>query len=226
MRRLARLGRTALVASAAAIVTATALAQPGDQGGPPAPAAYADERHSLTQDSNEQDRIDQLTGARRLSHAPVTGLFPGGWLPRAEMSNPMSGDVGSVRRGMQYFVQFNCVGCHAPNGGGGMGPSLSNAKFIYGAAPADVFLSIVQGRPKGMPAWGRMLPDNVVWDLVSYIESISRDPDESWGRTTSREALDIEQVPAEYLSAPDPWRFTMPFSSGRPPLEKIPERLK
>ena len=41
----------------------------------------------------------------------------------------------------------------------GMGPALSEGQFIYGSSPANLFLSIYQGRPNGMPAWGEILPE-------------------------------------------------------------------
>jgi cytochrome c2 len=120
---------------------------------------------------------------------------------------------------MQAFVSMNCVGCHAPNGGGGMGPALSERQFIYGREPANIYLSIEQGRPKGMPAWGELLPANTIWDLVAYITSISSAPDTGWGETISRSPPSpaIQQVPAELITTATPWRDTEPFGDGRKP---------
>ena len=39
-------------------------------------------------------------------------------------------------------------------GGGGIGPPLMDDRWIYGSAPENIYASIVQGRPNGMPAWG------------------------------------------------------------------------
>lgn len=58
-------------------------------------------------------------------------------------------------------------------GGGGMGPPLSDDAWIYGSEPAQVYISIMQGRPEGMPAWSSMLPQRTAWELVSYIETLS-----------------------------------------------------
>ena len=63
---------------------------------------------------------------------PVSHLFPGAQPDPPQIKNPVQGDPNAEQRGMTYFVNFNCVGCHAPNGGGGMGPALSNNVFIYG----------------------------------------------------------------------------------------------
>jgi cytochrome c oxidase cbb3-type subunit 3 len=63
--------------------------------------------------------------------------------------------------------------CHAPGGGGDWGPALSDDKWIYGSAPNNIFLSIVQGRPNGMPSFGGHIPEDQVWQLVAYVRSLS-----------------------------------------------------
>ena len=75
------------------------------------------------------------------------------------------------------FVAFNCSGCHGGHAGGGMGPSLRDQDWIYGGKPAELYGSIADGRAHGMPAWGTRLPPAVIWQLVSYIDSL-RTPDE------------------------------------------------
>ncbi|WP_050385543.1 c-type cytochrome [Bradyrhizobium pachyrhizi] len=150
---------------------------------------------------------------------PVSHLFPGAQPSNPAIKNPVQGDPKAEQRGMTYFVNFNCIGCHAANGGGGMGPSLSNNIFTYGSQPENIYLSIYQGRPNGMPAWGAVLPDTVIWDLVTYIGKISNEPSRHWGRTFSAEPLspEIEQVPTEQVSTSDPWSSTKKFSSGQKP---------
>jgi cytochrome c oxidase cbb3-type subunit 3 len=167
-----------------------------------------------------QDNTETFAGgstASKLLSTPVTTLIPGNVAIRPKIQNPVEKNPEAATRGMRYFVSFNCVGCHAPNGGGGMGPSLSNNAFIYGSDPANIYLTIYQGRPNGMPAWGGVLPDNIIWDLVAYIGSISKEPAGSWGKTISAEALTIEQVPTEYLQAVSPWEHTQAFSRGQKP---------
>lgn len=159
--------------------------------------------------------------ANPILHVPVSGLRPGAIAPKVEFKNPLEGDKDAVTRGMRHFIQFNCVGCHAPNGGGGMGPSLSDARYIYGSSPANIFLSIYQGRPKGMPAWGETLPEKTIWELVSYVKNL-QEKTSAFGKTTSRKPMQParEMVPAEFLQTADPWNFTEPFSSGMKPNAK------
>lgn len=160
---------------------------------------------------------DHRVSAETLLGVPVSSLMPGGAEPQHMVGNPNAGDPQSLARGMQIFDTMNCSGCHAPNGGGGMGPSLSNRAFIYGSEPANVFLTISQGRPGGMPAWGRSLPQSTIWDLVTYVTSLSDAPASQWGRTSSPETLELEQVPAQVSKTPRPWNNTQRFSFGQKP---------
>jgi cytochrome c oxidase cbb3-type subunit 3 len=114
--------------------------------------------------------------------APV-GPIPGpgitGENAASAVQNPYAGDPSALEQGRQLFIQMNCYGCHGGRGGGGMGPSLRDQTWIYGNTPADIFDSISQGRAKGMPAWGTQLPPDVIWKLVTYIQSLrtANEPD-------------------------------------------------
>jgi cytochrome c oxidase cbb3-type subunit 3 len=165
------------------------------------------------------DETPSFPSPEQLLQVPVGPTFPGGVRFPAPIKDPEAGDPAAIRRGMQAFLSMNCVGCHAPNGGGGMGPALSERTFIYGRQPANIYLSIQQGRPNGMPAWRELLPANVTWDLVAYIRSISSAPETEWGQTTARspQSPTIQQVPAELLTTATPWAHTEPFGDGRKP---------
>jgi cytochrome c oxidase cbb3-type subunit 3 len=161
-----------------------------------------------------------VTPDSQLLRTNVPNLVPGAPPPAKPMANPAENDPGSLQRGMTYFLQFNCVGCHADNGAGGMGPALSNATWLHGSTPANIYLTIAQGRGNGMPAFGRLLPDQVIWDLVTYVRSISQDPEQkSFGTTISLEAFAKggQQVPAEKVQSTNPWNMTEPFKFGQKP---------
>ncbi|HEY4116031.1 MAG TPA: c-type cytochrome [Rhizomicrobium sp.] len=165
---------------------------------------------------------DQYSGsvpAGALLRVPVTGVYPGDINPMPVIRNPLANDPNAAQRGMRDFDAFNCSGCHAANGAGGMGPSLSDDQWIYRASDANIYLDIVQGRAKGMPAWGAMLPDTTVWELVAYIRSITHPPTGKFGHTISAspQSPDIEQVPPEKMQTATPWTYTEPFSNGQKP---------
>ncbi|HEX3753748.1 MAG TPA: c-type cytochrome [Rhizomicrobium sp.] len=157
--------------------------------------------------------------AEKLLRVPVSGVYPGGTASglAPDMKNPLADDPDAVARGMKDFDTFNCSGCHMANGGGGMGPALSNHKWIYRASPANIYLDIVQGRSAGMPAFGAMLPDRTVWELVAYVQSLSEAPLKGFGTTTPA-PQPIEQVAAGRTQSPTPWKFTEPM----PPEGKKP----
>jgi len=152
--------------------------------------------------------------ADQLLRVPVTGIYPGGNPAglNPDIPNPLANDPDAVVRGMKDFDAFNCSGCHMANAGGGMGPALSDGTWIYRSSPANIYLTIAQGRSAGMPAFGAMLPDRTIWELVAYIQSISREPSTTFGTTVSAHPPSpaTEQVPANQLKSPTPWRFTEP----------------
>jgi len=90
---------------------------------------------------------------------------------RTQNQSPFQKNAYGTAEGKRLFDQYNCSGCHA-HGGGGMGPALMDDKWIYGSEPANIFESIVEGRPNGMPAWRNKIPDQQVWELVAYVQSM------------------------------------------------------
>jgi len=152
--------------------------------------------------------------ANAMLRVPASRVYPGGAPTglNVALSNPLASDPDAAERGKRDFDTFNCSGCHAANGGGGMGPALSDANWLYGSSPGAIYMTIVQGRANGMPAWGAMLPDRTVWELVSYIESISEKPGPQFGTTISAapQTPPREQVPANRMQTVTPWAFTEP----------------
>jgi cytochrome c oxidase cbb3-type subunit III len=78
----------------------------------------------------------------------------------------------AVNAGRRLFQQYNCSGCHS-NGGGGMGPSLMSGTWIYGSRLEQIHQTLVIGRPNGMPSWGGKVPDEQLWQIATYVRSMS-----------------------------------------------------
>jgi cytochrome c oxidase cbb3-type subunit 3 len=53
-----------------------------------------------------------------------------------------------------------------------MGPPLMDDQWIYGNRPANLYDVIVEGRPAGMPAFGAKIPDDQIWKIIAFIESM------------------------------------------------------
>ena len=103
----------------------------------------------------------------------VSQLHPGGQqIATPPVPNSYEENAYAVSEGKRLFENFNCTGCHS-HGGGGIGPPLMDDQWIYGGEPANIFASIMEGRPNGMPAWRGRIPENQGWQLVSYVRSMS-----------------------------------------------------
>ena len=182
------------------------------------------QQQTIAQRPDASNIMNEITGSSgNLLTVPQVNNIPGG-VKVPMPKSPVEGDKNAVQRGMKYFVGFNCVGCHAANGGGGMGPALSTKPFKFGSEAAQMYNVIAHGGPQGMPAWGSVLPDSAIWDVIAYIQSISQAPSSQWGTTVNlAERLpSIEQVPAEFMNTAEPWQHTQPFSSGQKPTSHNP----
>jgi cytochrome c oxidase cbb3-type subunit 3 len=109
----------------------------------------------------------------------VTGLFPNAVAPPPPdpIGARFEGNKVAIADGGQLFDQMNCSGCHF-NGGGGMGPALMSGHLRYGGQMDQVYESIAQGRPNGMPSWQFVLQPQQMWELAAYVKSLSA-PDPS-----------------------------------------------
>jgi cytochrome c oxidase cbb3-type subunit 3 len=110
--------------------------------------------------------------ADRINAKTMTDLQPGTRTPITEVKNEYEENAYAVSEGKRLFSAYNCNGCHS-QGGGGMGPPLMDARWIYGARPEQIFSTIVEGRPNGMPTFRNKIPDFQVWQLAAYVRSLS-----------------------------------------------------
>ena len=102
----------------------------------------------------------------------VGTLQPGPAAVSSERRFRLEDNAFAVSEGMRLYTWYNCLGCHA-KGGGGMGPPLMDDLWIYGSAPENIYDTIVEGRPNGMPSFGGRIPPAQVWQLVAYVRSLS-----------------------------------------------------
>ena len=128
---------------------------------------------SLMSCEREERRFrEEPPAANPASIATLTPLQPGPTVREVATRGPYEENAYMVNEGKALFSAMNCVGCHA-NGGGGMGPPLMDEDWIYGSDPQQIFSSIAQGRPNGMPSWGNRLSNDQIWRLVGYVRSMS-----------------------------------------------------
>jgi mono/diheme cytochrome c family protein len=91
--------------------------------------------------------------------------------PAEDLVNPLSENTIDAEQGEALFGAMNCEGCHGGGAIGFVGPSLIDGRWRYGGEDGALFHSIFYGRPHGMPAYGGLLSDTAVWQLVTYVRS-------------------------------------------------------
>ena len=109
---------------------------------------------------------------------------------KGELVNPYSpSNIQVVERGHELFFETGCNGCHGGTGGGGMGPPLSNKRWVYGNEPDTLFRLITLGSTElqnrgysriarekvvgPMPAQHMILTtEGDLWKIINWILSL------------------------------------------------------
>lgn len=120
---------------------------------------------------DQRESRDDAAPAQATRSIAQSDVSPGGANPPKPTSGQYDDSPYAIAEGKRLFSWFNCSGCHA-HGGGGMGPPLMDETWIYGSEPNNIFATIVEGRPNGMPSFGGKIPDQQVWQLVAYVRSL------------------------------------------------------
>jgi cytochrome c oxidase cbb3-type subunit III len=88
------------------------------------------------------------------------------------MLSAIAKDPATVDQGKAIFVS-TCAPCHKPDGGGNIGPNLTDSYWIHGNKPTDIYRTVTEGVPaKGMPTWTPVLGEQRVEAVVAYVISI------------------------------------------------------
>ena len=113
--------------------------------------------------SAEQEAYSQTLQAR-LDKEPVTD---------ASLLK-MAGDPVTVKKGEAIFKNpAQCAMCHRADGGGQIGPNLTDRFWIHGCRPMDLYKTIGKGVPeKGMAAWEPLLGASRVQQVTAYLLAI------------------------------------------------------
>ncbi|NOZ74104.1 MAG: c-type cytochrome [FCB group bacterium] len=81
-------------------------------------------------------------------------------------------DPGELAKGKAIFEK-NCISCHAPDGGGGIGPNLTDDYWIHGGEFQKIAHTITVGVPaKGMIPWGKSLNRKKIQLVASFVASL------------------------------------------------------
>jgi len=81
-------------------------------------------------------------------------------------------DPKALSVGEQAF-QISCAACHRQDGGGSVGPNLTDKYWIHGGSIGEIYQTIKNGVPeKGMIAWKAQLQPSTIHKIASYIKTL------------------------------------------------------
>lgn len=113
----------------------------------------------ITEYENEMERAEMQIAAWREKQSNLID----------ESSVAFVDDAASLQAGKEIFIK-ECKACHAEDGGGGVGPNLTDNYWIHGGSISDVFSTIKYGVPeKGMISWQTKLNPGEMQNVSSYI---------------------------------------------------------
>jgi cytochrome c oxidase cbb3-type subunit 3 len=89
-----------------------------------------------------------------------------------ETNVTMLTDASALASGKKTFENL-CVACHAADGGGGIGPNLTDNYWLHGGSIQDIFKTVKYGVPeKGMISWQDQLNPVEMHEVSSYIKTL------------------------------------------------------
>jgi len=107
----------------------------------------------------------------RLASIQKTELIKSGAFISEETVTQLT-DAASLSAGKDIF-KTNCIACHLEDGGGLVGPNLTDEYWIHGGGIKNVFRTIRDGVPaKGMIRWETQLSPKQIQEVASYVLSL------------------------------------------------------
>ena len=150
--------------------------------------------------------------AARFAPVRIAPLQPGQPLPEKGVIGPYDDNAWAISEGQRLYGWYNCSGCHF-HGAGGIGPSLIDSTWAYGDKIDQIYASIHQGRPNGMPSWGAKLSPTEIWELAAYIRDGADKAKSIPIPTTPTEATPIGA--ARTVDAPSPAITDLPPATAK-----------
>ena len=86
--------------------------------------------------------------------------------------NPYTGKAEAIAEGQQLYKKFNCYGCHGMQGGGGMGPNLTDEAWQTGDGSDRNVMSQVRDGKGQMPPFKMMMTDDQAWKVIAFIRTL------------------------------------------------------
>ncbi len=109
-----------------------------------------------------------------------------------------------VESGRKIFVG-KCAQCHEADGGGNIGPNLTDDYWLHGGNLMDIYVTVRDGVPaKGMISWQRQLTEADMMAVSAYVGTLQgTTPAKSKEPQGDRFIRSESQPEAEAVSAPE-----------------------
>ncbi|WP_027138696.1 cbb3-type cytochrome c oxidase N-terminal domain-containing protein [Gaetbulibacter saemankumensis] len=114
-------------------------------------------------------------------------------------------DASDLEAGKNIY-ETNCVACHMADGGGGIGPNLTDEYWILGGDIKHVFKTVSEGgrSGKGMIAWKQQLKPSEIAQVSSYVLSLQgttpANPKDPQGDLWVSESAETQETTADSLT--------------------------
>lgn len=131
-------------------------------------AVYLINYHVIGSGQVQEDEYNSEMAAAQLEK---TILVKSGVFLNAETVT-LKTDPAILNEGKELYTK-NCVSCHGNDGGGIVGPNLTDDYWIHGGGIKNVFTTISEGVPaKGMISWKAQLTPTQIQSVSSFVISL------------------------------------------------------
>jgi len=113
-----------------------------------------------------------LFSAVLLTVLTVVSVYAQNGAPAPQKLNPYTGKAEAIAEGQQLYKKFNCYGCHGMQGGGGMGPNLTDETWQTGDGSDLNLMSQVRDGKGQMPPFKMMMTDDQAWKVIAFIRTL------------------------------------------------------
>lgn len=99
--------------------------------------------------------------------------------PDAASLVALASDANALALGKTTYASY-CAACHRPDGGGLIGPNLTDDYWLHGGTLPEIHQTVSNGvLEKGMPPWAKTLKAEQIDAVVVYVKSLhdSHPPD-------------------------------------------------
>ena len=148
----------------------------------------------------EQEYAAEMAEGKRIEE-----LYKARTKDLVDENNITMADADGIAAGKALFTQ-SCVACHMADGGGGIGPNLTDEYWIHRGGLNDIYNTIKIGYPeKGMQSWQTMYSPTQIRNLTCFVKSLKgtkpANPKTPQGDIFSETAAAVTTAPAAKDSA-------------------------